>query len=251
MDFLEYKWFTAQERQLPDAIALPWQYLVKCLLFKVWRRLRPAGGGRLVWTVTAVSDASGPTANVRNYLEHQTIRQIIRGFAPEGNLARACEIGCGYGRITMVLKEFAKFVKGFEREEHLVEIARALLPDLEFQRVEALTDIGVEAPYDLVMSCTVLQHLADREARQVCGIMKNLAPQGHILLIEKTEAFSVTNNLEDGTKFISRARSVDIYREYLEPFNLVAVRDRAVEPGYDNPLPGKCMLFVSPSYQEN
>jgi hypothetical protein len=44
---------------------------------------------------------------------------------------------------------------------------------------------------------------------------------------------------------------VDTYRQYLDPFALTAVRDRVLEPGYDNPQPGQCMLFVSPDYKEN
>ena len=235
----EFKWLNATERRLPDASVLPAKYLFKCLFFKVWRKLHASG--RMVWTVDAVSDARGPSVNCRNYLERQTIREIIRGIFPAGTLNRACEIGCGYGRLTMVLKEFAKFVKGFEREEHLVEIARTLLPDLAFQQVKSLTDIGPEEPYDLVMICTVLQHLTDQEACQVCGVMKKLAPRGHILLIEKTAAFIITDNIADGAQFISRARSVDTYRQYLDPFALTAVRDRVLEPGYDNHQQGQCI----------
>ncbi|MFZ5447608.1 MAG: class I SAM-dependent methyltransferase [Thermodesulfobacteriota bacterium] len=250
MNLNELQWFTPEERRLPDVTALPMKYLLKSLGIKAWKKLLPARG-RFVWTVTAISDAHGPTANVRNYLEHQTIRQIVGELAQGRKLRRACEIGCGYGRIIMVLKEFADYVKGFEREEHLVETARSLLPDLEFQRVDSLTAIPEEEPYDLVMICAVLQHLTDAEAQQVCKVMQTLAPNGHILVIEKTEAINVTENIEDGSKFLSRARSIETYQQYLAPYSLVSVRDRVVEPTYNNPQPGKCMLFVSPGYKES
>jgi hypothetical protein len=96
------------------------------------------------------------------------------------------------------------------------------------------------------MICSVLQHLTDNEARQVCSILKKLSPKGYILLIEKTEPFNVSDNTEDGTKFISRARSLDTYREYMMPYNLVIIRDLMVEPTYSNPKPGQCMLFATP-----
>jgi trans-aconitate methyltransferase len=146
----------------------------------------------------------------------------------------------------MVLKEFADSVKGFERERHLVEIARSLLPDIEFECVESLTRIEDKEPYDLVMTCTVLQHLTDADAREICGVMKRLAPEGYILCIEKTEAINTTANTEDGTQFISRARSVHAYQDLIQPYELVVVRDRVVEPTYSNPRPGTCMVFTSP-----
>ena len=64
----------------------------------------------LVWTVGAISDADGPSGNVRNYLEQETIRDILTDLTQERRLARACEIGCGYGRVIMVLKEYADYV---------------------------------------------------------------------------------------------------------------------------------------------
>ncbi len=251
MDFRELQFFTEQEQLLPDATALPAAYLLKCLFMKICRRLLPGQGGRLVWTVTAVSDASGPAANVRNYLEQKTLRQILTEIAPKQKLARAWEIGCGYGRIIMVLREFADYVKGFEREGHLVNIARTLLPDIDFQCVAALTEISAEEPYDFVFTCTVLQHLTDEEARRVCDVMKRLAPLGHILLIEKVEPLEITANVADGTKFISRGRTVDTYGDYLSPFKLVMSRERIVEPTHANPRPGQCLLFASPHLQEN
>jgi trans-aconitate methyltransferase len=146
----------------------------------------------------------------------------------------------------MVLKEFAAQVKGFEREEDLVRIARKLQPEIEFEHVGALTEIRDSAEYDLAMMCTVLQHLSDDDARRVCGVLRTLAPHGHVLLIEKTEPFHITENVTDGARFISRARSVETYADYMKPFTLVSVAPRVLEPTYPNPKPGSCMLFRSP-----
>lgn len=245
----EAKLFSAAERALPDATQLPATFLLKSLFVKVRRHLGGSlldSSSRMIWTLDAVSDASGPTAGVRNYLDQRTIRNIVSQVARTTTIRRACEVGCGYGRVIMVLKEFTAQVKGFEREEDLVRIARTLLPDIEFERVPALTEVRDSIEYDLAMMCTVLQHLSDDEARRVCNVLRSLAPRGHVLLIEKTDPFHITDNTTDGARFISRARSVDTYTEYMKPFTLVSVTDRILEPTYANPRPGSCMLFRSP-----
>src|SRR2546426_127285 len=106
---------------LPDCTALPATYLARCLLTKAWRRLGRSialSSRRFVWTATAVSDANVdiPTAAVRNYLEQKAIRTVLSELTLHQQVSRACEIGCGYGRVIMVLREFAEVVKGFERE---------------------------------------------------------------------------------------------------------------------------------------
>lgn len=246
MNLAEFQLFSEKEKALPDASALPTLYLLKCLLIKLLRKIPRNSKSRMVWTVSAVSDAHEQTATVRNYLEQKTIRQILNEMTQGRKLERACEVGCGYGRVIMVLKEFADFVKGFERESHLVAMARSLQPDIEFQRIDSLTEIAEEKPYDFAMICSVLQHLTDNEAQQVCSILQRLAPKGHVLLIEKIEEVNITENTADGRQFISRARSVETYSEYMLPYILVKTREMAVEPTYSNPKPGKCMLFSSP-----
>lgn len=249
MNERELRFFTTTERQLPDCTMLPATYLFKSLFIKMRRQLWKRygnSGSRMVWTVSTVSDAHGPDASVRDYLERKTIRSVLTELTQRHKITRACEIGCGYGRVIMVLKEFAEAVKGFEREPHLVEVARSLLPDIQVERVESLARIEDASPYDLVMTCTVLQHLTDVDALELCGIMKRLAPSGHVLCIEKTAAISTTANQDDGRRFISRARSVSDYRAFMEPYVLVSVQDRVIEPTYFNPQPGKVMVFTSP-----
>lgn len=249
MNLKESKFFSARELESPDCTGIPASYLVKALLLKFRRRLIGRWAdrrSRFVWTLNAVSDAYGPADNVRNYLDRRTIRTILAELPRTRPLRHACEVGCGYGRLIMVLSEFASHVKGFEREPHLVEIGRRLLPHVTFERVDALTLITDNTSYDLAMTCTVLQHLTDADARDACAVLKRLAPDGYVLLIEKTAAIGTTANAEDGAQFLSRARSVETYQKMMDPFRLVLVRDRVVEPTYFNPTPGKCMLFESP-----
>ncbi|HSP17213.1 MAG TPA: class I SAM-dependent methyltransferase [Thermoanaerobaculia bacterium] len=248
MNSNEFRFFSESEKRFPDCTSLPIGLLIKSLFVKArrrsWGRLADRNA-RLVWTTSAVSDAEGPTANVRNYLDHCTIRNILTDVAGGRKLSRACELGCGYGRVIMVLKEFADYVTGFEREQVLVDVASGLLPEITFQRVDSLATVQDE-PYDLAMICTVLQHLTDDEARRVCEALKSLARRGHVLIIEKTEPFRITTNIEQGSQFISRDRSVQTYEDYMRPFRLVRTYERHVEPSYGNPSPGTCMLFQSP-----
>ena len=247
----ELKYFSGKETQFYDMTGFPINYILKSIFIKVRRHIWGVfrdKGARLAWTVSAVSDALGPVANVRDYKERQTIRSIIANIHKQKPITSACEVGCGYGRITMVLDEFAKKTVGFEREGHLVKIAQPLLPSVKFYQVDSLNNLSPfdKGPFDLAMTCTVLQHITDNLCGLVLEEMKRIAPSGHVLLIEKTEEIGITANIKDGNSFISRARSPEIYSQMMKPFKLISITDRVVEPGFYNPSPGKCMLFRSP-----
>lgn len=251
MNQKEIAYFKDKELSFYDATSLPVSYILKSLFVKVrrqtWGKFTDKNT-RLAWTASAVSDASGPVANVRDYKERQTIRSIISGIQSQQPIISACEVGCGYGRVTMALEEFAKKTVGFERESHLVKIAQSLLPSVKFYQVDCLDKLSAydSGPFDLAMTCTVLQHLTDDFCRSVIEEMKRITPHGHVLLIEKTEEIGTTVNTRDGDSFISRAREPEMYARMMAPYKLISVSDRIVEPGYHNPFPGKCMLFKSP-----
>ncbi len=247
----ERRYFSEKELELYDATSLPLSYLVKSLWVKMrrqtWGRFTDRGA-RFVWTASAVSDATGPADNVRNYVERENVRSMLKKVVRNYPVNSACEVGCGYGRLTMVLKEFTQKVAGFEREKILVDIAKPLLPAIEFYHVESLdkiSELGMQ-PFDFVMMCTVLQHLTDDFCQKVIEDIKRLAPMGHVLLIEKTEPIAITANTKDDTSFISRDRSVETYTMLMNPFKLAATAKRMAEPTYFNPHPGTCMLFKSP-----
>jgi len=178
-------------------------------------------------------------------MDHSTIRKIISYAANGRQLTRAAEVGCGYGRVIGVLKEFADHVIGFEREPHLVEIATRLRPDIQFKLVDDLATINAET-MDFMMTCTVLQHLTDEHVRKVCARMREMTPKGHVLLIEKTDTAGTSANQDDGSKFLSRARSIEAYSQFMSPFRLVETWDRMVEPTYHTPKAATCMLFAAP-----
>lgn len=249
MNTNEFALFDEAEKKLPDCTGLPIGFLLKSVYLKARRHLWGKVAdrrARLVWTTSAVSDADGPTANVRNYLDQQTIRTVLGQLTQGKKLGRACEVGSGYGRVILVLKEFADKVVGYEREQDLVDIAARLNPEIEFRRTENLAAIS-DSGYDLAMTCTVLQHLTDEMASRVCEVLRSLAAGGHVLIIEKTAAFRITENTTAGDGFISRNRSVEQYSEFMKPFRLVRTWERKLEPTYGNPQPGTCLLFAAPS----
>lgn len=206
---------------------------------------------RFVWQADSVSDADGPEGNVRNYLERRTLRHFLNNISKNRDIVRAAEVGCGYARLAMVLTEYADHAIGYEREEHLVEMARTLNPEMEFRVMPSLKELRAIAPenYDFVYTCTILQHVVDEECRAALDQMKKMASCGFVLLIEKTEAISVTENQDDGSHFLSRARSVDTYSELMQPFELIEIAPRVMEPTYFNEKPGTCMLFKAPGVE--
>jgi len=227
---------------------LPIIDLTKRLIVKIGRSFFGIKPPRMVWTVAGVSDAVGPADNVRNYLERRQLRSILKDISAVHPIGAACEVGCGYGRIIMILKEFADRVVGFEREPSLISIAQSLLPGIEICQCNSLDQISKmgKGQFDFVMTLTVLQHLTDDFCQKVIEEIKMISPNGYVLLTEKTEAIRTTENVTDGSQFISRARPVEFYKKWMAPFVLVKTLDRVLEQTYGNPKPGTHMLFKSP-----
>lgn len=251
MNQKELKYFNNKQLRYYDTTALPLDVLLKSIFLKIRRRTWGKvfdKGSRLVWTVDMISDAVGPFANVRDYRERKTIRSILDTIRKDYPINSACEVGCGYGRLIMVLEEYAKKVVGFEREQHLVDIAKELLSTVDFCKVDSLDKLSSfgKGEFDFVMTCTVLQHLTDELCQSVLNEIKKIAPKGHVLLIEKVEDHYTTENFTDGDSFISRARSKETFSKWMHPYTLISASKRIVEPGYFNPNVGECMLFRSP-----
>lgn len=251
MNQKELQYFQKSQLRYYDTTALPLGVLLKSILMKVRRRTWGKifdKGSRLVWTVDMVSDAVGPFANVRDYRERKTIRSVLDEITKEYTINSACEVGCGYGRLIMALEEYAKKVVGFEREQHLVDIAKEALPTVDFCKVESIDKLSSfgKGEFDFVMTCTVLQHLTDEFCQSVLNEIKKIAPRGHVLLIEKVEDYYTTKNRTDGNSFISRARPKETFAKWMAPYKLVATSKRVVEPNYFNQNVGECMLFRSP-----
>ena len=204
---------------------------------------------RLVWTPHDVVDVDGPRAMLRAYLEQRDVREFCAKLRTAGPLSAACDVGCGFGRLTPVLTEFAERVVGFERENSLVSIARSLQPSIDFRPVDTLQRLPADqGSFDLGLVFTVLQHVPEPDVRAVIDELRRIVmPAGHLLLCEETDAALEAGDRSAAHLGYTCGRSVPTYEAWLAPWKLVATRRRTIEPGYPRPDVGTYMLFAGPS----
>lgn len=202
-------------------------------------------GERKTWTPGDVVDVSGPPALLRNYLEQRDVREYLRRAELTTPITRAYDVGCGFGRLTPVLGEFASVVIGFEREASLLATARHLLPSLEFIEVATLESLPApDASAELVMTFTVLQHMPDVRAEAVLReVTRVLAPGGHVLIVEETDPALEAGDPSNAEAGYTRGRSWSWYEARLAPLRLIRMGPREIEPGYPRPDVGTYMLF--------
>ena len=61
---------------------------------------------RMEWTPHEVVDVDGPRAMLRAYLEQRDVREFCSSVILTARIPAACDVGCGFGRLTPVLTEF-------------------------------------------------------------------------------------------------------------------------------------------------
>jgi SAM-dependent methyltransferase len=202
---------------------------------------------RLVWTPTEVVDVDGPRAMLRAYLEQRDVRTLL-ATRHRTRVAAACDVGCGFGRLTSLLGEFADTVVGFEREPGLVATARLLLPEIDIRAIERLSSLPApDASFDIGLVFTVLQHVPEPAVRDVVAeILRIMKPDGTLLLCEETDVTLEAGDRAHGELGYTCGRAPEVYAGWLAPWRLVAARPRVIEPGYPRPDVGTYMLFVGP-----
>jgi len=205
---------------------------------------------RLVWTPNEVVDVDGPRAMLRAYLEQRDVREFCASVSRATPISSACDVGCGFGRLTPVLTEFAERVVGFEREQDLLRIARSLQPSIEFRPIEALTRLPADdASFTFGLVFTVLQHVPEPEVHDVIDELRRIvAPGGHVLLCEETDAALEAGDRAQAHLGYTRGRPVATYEEWLAPWKLVVTTRRSIEPGYPRLDVGTYMLFAGPAH---
>ena len=203
---------------------------------------------RLVWTPNEVVDVDGPRAMLRAYLEQRDIREVCARVSKGSRFAAACDVGCGFGRLTPVLTEFAEQVIGFERERGLLNIAQSLQPSIEFRPIEDLRNLPADpASFNLALVFTVLQHVPEPHVRAVIDELRRIVrPDGCLLLCEETDATLEAGDREHADLGYTCGRPVKTYETWLAPWKLVATKPRSIEPGYPRPDVGTYMLFAGP-----
>jgi SAM-dependent methyltransferase len=186
---------------------------------------------------------------LRTYLEQRDVRELCASIGSPLPVASACDIGCGFGRLTPVLTEFAEQVVGFERETELLNIARSLQPSIDFRPIESLRRLPADpASFNLGLVFTVLQHVPEPEVTAVIDELRRIVrPDGHLLLCEETDATLEAGDRSAAHLGYTCGRPVTIYETWLAPWTLVATRRRSIEPGYPRPDVGTYMLFAGPN----
>ena len=202
---------------------------------------------RLVWTPSEVVDVDGPRAMLRAYLEQRDVRTLL-ATRHRGRVRAACDVGCGFGRLTSLLGEFADTVVGFEREPALVATARALMPAIDVRAIERLAQLpAADASFDIGLVFTVLQHVPEPGVLDVVAeILRIMKPDGTLLLCEETDVTLEAGDREHGELGYTCGRAPEVYGRWLSPWRLVAAKPRVIEPDYPRPDVGSYMLFVGP-----
>ena len=213
---------------------------------------------RVVWKREHVVDVGEAAFSVRTYLEQRDVRALLAGVIDPGDQRdrqgqrrsrAACEVGAGYGRMTVVLTEFFDEVVGFEREPHFVEEAVRLLPTIRFQHVVSLTELPAsDNAFDCALTFTVLQHLTDPVAAKTAGeISRILGPGGHLLICEETDPGHKSGAVDDPDGACTIGRPVSEYEMLFPAFTLLDTRPRRIEPTYPRSDVGTFMLFAKRS----
>ena len=220
--------------------------LLRELFRRAKARLLPAPkADRQYWTPADVIDADGPELGLRCYLEHRDLRAVIAEI-PAERRKTGVEIGCGYGRLTVVLQEFFARTVGIEREEGLLRIARVLTPQIEYVLTPSLSQLAaLTGPVDFAMIFTVLTHMTDAQAQEVLAAMKQKVGRGWILIVEHTDPAERTGDTSDCAQFMVQGRPVAVFEEWMKPFKLVKTLSRTIEPTYVRKDVGQYMLFLN------
>lgn len=152
--------------------------------------IQPYGIRKVVGALNADEDAYWPAVIRRTYFEHRTLSNFIRAQLGGNSVKSGVEFGCGYGRMLPVLSEFAEEVVGIERDAELAAIAGSLSPRFDIREVRSFANVAQvvdDGSAGLILSYTVLQHLAEDECRAAITQMKRvLTPQGLIVICEDT-----------------------------------------------------------------
>jgi SAM-dependent methyltransferase len=184
-------------------IPLQWRIAIASRLGRTnWYRI---GDGITFREAGFVAAQSPATLLVRHNFEVRAIARVLDGV--EGD--SALEIGCGYGRLSPTIAQFAKHFIAIDHNPEIVETARAYYRDIDY-RVGSAVALPFEIhTFDIIVSWTVLQHVPpQRIGEAVVEIQRVLNPGGILVLCEETRL----SDLESHHQSHTWHRSVEEYR---------------------------------------
>lgn len=195
------------------------------------------------WKEADVAPARPAALTRRTFLETADVRALLHEAGVLG-VETACDVGCGYGRLSGVLQEVASRVVGFERDRHLAALARELNPDLEVRTVTGLDALPSPAGvFDAALVFTVLQHVPDDVVHRVAGEIRRIVRPGGIIIA--CEATTGRRGSERAARRGSRRAIPRPVPWYAAAFGLEPVvdRPRRVEPTARADETGTYMVF--------
>lgn len=161
----------------------------------------------------AGGDPSRPEFSARIYYEVDRLRAVLG----DASYDRSLEVGCGYGRVSGWIADFAAESVAVDPNEDALERAEPLYPNIEFRR--ALAD-DLDFPddhFDLVVAWTVFTHIPPDTLEASARELKRVtSPGGTIVLTEHTDG-------ERGR--IAWPRSKERYESLFEPYEVTAARE--------------------------
>lgn len=110
--------------------------------------------------------------------------EFLRRALPQ-RVDRAVDLGSGLGLTTAMIHEQtgARFVCGYERSAHFLELARSRFEQLAFKQLDVLLPPYPDADLDLIYSRFLLTHLPEPQT-VLNACIEQLRPGGRLLLEE-------------------------------------------------------------------
>ena len=181
-----------------------------------------------------VNANSRPELLARHNYEMLCILDIFRDVDAE----RSLEIGCGYGRLSPIIGQFATENIAIDINEESLAEARKHYPDIEFKCQSAMNLELEDDSVDLIVTWTVLQHIPPSDIQRAVDEIKRVSTEQATILIC------------EATRYPDRAgghtwdRPVTQYEELFADFNLVHSSPLSdVDRIPEMESPGQVMLF--------
>jgi 2-polyprenyl-3-methyl-5-hydroxy-6-metoxy-1,4-benzoquinol methylase len=123
--------------------------------------------------------------NERYALEQRAVFERLLAMLPKPDAGpRALDVGCGGGRWTRLLRDWGYNTTGVDLQPDLIAANTRRYPDITYVQT-AVQDYSPAAPFDLVTSVTVIQHMPfETQVVALRHIRDLLRPGGHALFLE-------------------------------------------------------------------
>ena len=174
--------------------------------------------GVVTWNTEAGFDwgdgDTPPQISAINYHMVQALREDLEG----NEYSHAVEIGCGYGRVTPWLSEFAEEVTGVDPNGDVLSIVEDYYPEINTISAKAQNLPIPDDDADLLFTRAVLQHIPSEGAQQAINEIERIANgNAHILICEATKGAG-------GETFYPRSKAE--YSKLFNGFQLESNRQR-------------------------